>query len=115
MESISILGNTIQNLHDWLHSTKSQYVRNVLKVIGAYGIVVVFAQDVGIKTGCKQAKLVHNPYIQILFFTAVAYSVTDDFYQSLSGTLIYFVFKYIISRKVIHDVCFPTEREAKEC
>jgi len=105
----------VTDLHEWLHSSKSKYVRNILKIIGAYGIVVVFAQDVGIKTGCKQAKVVHNPYAQTLIFTAVAYSVTDDFYQSLSGTLIYFAFKYIISSKTVHDVCFPTEREIKEC
>lgn len=107
--------NFIQDLHDWLHSADSQYVRNILKIIGAYGIVVVFAQDIGVKTGCRQAKLVHNPYAQILLFIAVAYSVTDDFYQSFSGALIYFVMKFIISNKTVNDVCFPTEREIREC
>lgn len=107
--------NIIQELHDWLHSSDSQYVRNILKIIGAYGIVVVFAQDVGIKTGCRQAKLVHNPYVQTLLLTAVAYSVTDDFYQSLSGALVYFVLKFVVSKKTVNDVCFPTEREIREC
>ena len=107
--------SVIQELHDWLHSSDSQYVRNILKIIGAYGIVVVFAQDVGIKTGCRQAKLVHNPYMQTLLLTAVAYSVTDDFYQSLSGALVYFVLKFVVSKKTVNDVCFPTEREIREC
>lgn len=115
MNPIECIRGVIQNFNLWLYSSKSLTVRNFLKIIGAYGIVVVFAQDIGVKTGCKQAKLVHNPYLQTLFFTAVAYSVTDDFYQSLLGTLIYFVLKYIISKKVVHDVCFPTERETKEC
>ena len=107
--------HVIQDLHDWIHSSDSKYVRNVLKIIGAYGIVVVFAQDIGVKTGCRQAKLVHNPYVQTLLFIAVAYSVTDDFYQSFSGALIYFIMKFIISNKTVNDVCFPTEREIREC
>lgn len=96
----------------WLETNSSRIIQNTLKVIGAYGIIVVFAQDIGIKTGCKQAFVSHNIVMQILIFTSVAYSVTDDFYQSLSGTLIYYILKYIYSKKRTQDV---SEDEIKGC
>jgi hypothetical protein len=94
-------------------SENSVFTRNTLKVLGAYGIIQVFAQDIGVRTGCTQAIIIQNIYIQIVLFTAVAYSVTDDFYQSFSGTLIYFFLKYGISRGKLNDVCFPTECDTK--
>lgn len=75
-----------------------------MKIIGSYGIIVVFAQDIGLKTGCKQVLVSQNIMVQIVVFTAVAYSVTDDFYQSFSGTIIYFLLKYVYSKKKIDDV-----------
>jgi|TARA_Y100000389_G_scaffold711_2_gene771 hypothetical protein len=69
-------------------------MKNTLRVIGAYGIIQVFAQDVGIKTNHLQKSLIQNLFIQIILFTSVAYSVSDDFFQSLSGTIIYFILKY---------------------
>ena len=99
----------IKNLQDWAKSDRSVIFKNVLKVIGAYGIIQVYAQDVGIRTGCLQAKLSQNVFIQIMTFTSVAFSVTDDFFQSFSGTLIYFVLKYILSNGKVNDVCFPSE------
>ena len=72
-------------------------IQFIMRVIGAYGIIQVFAQDVGIKTGCKQSKLLHNEFVQIVIFTCSAYSVTDDFIQSFAGTSIYILLKYIYS------------------
>ena len=69
-------------------------MKNTLRVIGAYGIIQVFAQDVGIKTNHLQKSLIQNLFVQIVLFTSVAYSVSDDFFQSLSGTIIYFILKY---------------------
>ena len=96
----------------WLETNSSKIIQNTLKVVGAYGIIVVFAQDIGIKTGCKQEFFSHNIVMQIIIFTSVAYSVTDDFYQSLSGTLIYFLLKYVYSKKRTQDV---SEDEIKGC
>lgn len=96
-----------------IDSKTSKIITNIMKIIGSYGIIVVFAQDIGLKTGCKQVLISHNIFVQIIVFTAVAYSVTDDFYQSFSGTLIYFLLKYIYSKKRIDDV---SEDEANlEC
>jgi hypothetical protein len=100
----------IQNI---INSRTSKIFTNVMRIIGSYGIIVVFAQDIGLKSGCRQVLVSHNIFVQIIVFTAVAFSVTDDFYQSFSGTLIYFLLKYIYSKKRIDDV---SEDEVKsEC
>ena len=88
----------ISELQSWIKSERSVIVKNTLRVIGSYGIIQVFAQDIGIPSGQLQAKIVRNFYIQVIIFTSVAYSVTDDFFQSFSGTLIYFILKYLISK-----------------
>ena len=105
----------INALHKWNNSKKSEYAKNFLRVCGAYGIIVVFAQDAGIRTGCLQARFTQNIWVQIVMFTSVAYSVTDDFFQSFSGTLIYFVLKYVLSKNVVNDVCFPGQCEIDKC
>ena len=99
----------------WVRSQNADYAKNTLRVFGAYGIIVVFAQDIGIRTGCLQAKLTQSILMQTLLFTSVAYSVTDDFFQSFTGTMIYFFLKYVLSRNVVNDVCFPGQCEIKDC
>lgn len=99
-------------LLDIIHS---ELFKNVLRVIGAYGIIVVFAQDIGVRTGCKQALLGQNIVIQIIVFTSVAFSVSDDFSHSFTGTILYFLLKYCFSKGVTNDVCFPTECEIGKC
>lgn len=105
----------IELLIKWVRSRNADYAKNLLRVVGAYGIIVVFAQDVGIRTGCAQARITQNIFMQMFLFTSVAYSVTDDFFQSFSGTMIYFVLKYLVSRNVVNDVCFPGQCEVKDC
>jgi len=102
-------------LVEWVRSERAELSKNALRVIGAYGIIVVFAQDVGVRTGCVQAMLMQNILVQTVIFTAVAYSVTDDFFQSFSGTLIYMILKHVISKGVVNDVCFPGECQIKGC
>lgn len=86
-----------------------------MRVIGAYGLIQVFAQDIGIATGCDQSRFMHNLYVQIIVFTCAAYAVTDDFVQSFLGTMIYFFLKYAMSNNITNDVCFPGEKEIKTC
>jgi hypothetical protein len=95
--------------------TRSDLFKNTLRVIGAYGIIVVFAQDIGVRTGCKQALLGQNIFIQMIVFTSVAFSVSDDLAQSFTGTLVYFLLKYHFSKGVTNDVCFPSECEIRKC
>jgi hypothetical protein len=87
----------------------------VMRVVGAYGIIQVFAQDIGIPTGCEQARLLHNEIIQIIIFTCSAYAVTDDFTQSFLGTMTYFFMKYIFSKKTTNNVCFPDKKQIDDC
>ena len=87
----------------------------MMRVIGAYGIIQVFAQDVGIPTGCEQSKIIHNELVQIIIFTCSAYAVTDDFVQSFLGTSIYFILKYVVSKNVTNDVCFPNNSQIRKC
>lgn len=94
---------------------RTEMFKNMLRVIGAYGIIVVFAQDIGVRTGCKQALLGQNIWIQTIVFTSVAFSVSDDLSQSFTGTLVYFLLKYYFSKGVTNDVCFPTECEIRTC
>ena len=77
-----------------ISKNRSITIKNTLRMIGAYGIVQVFAQDVGIETNYLQKSLIQNIFVQIVLFTSVAYSVSDDFFQSLSGTMIYFILKH---------------------
>jgi hypothetical protein len=84
----------MQDFVNWFHSNKSVTLKNTIRIMGAYGIIQVFAQDVGIPSNRVQMIIVRNLYIQFVLFTAVAYSVTDDFFQSLSGTITYFVLRY---------------------
>nr|QOI90317.1 hypothetical protein HWQ62_00180 [Pyramimonas orientalis virus] len=105
----------ITALKYWASSDRSNMTKNILKVIGAYGIIQVYAQDVGIRTGCLQARLLQNVPVQLLTFTAVAYSVTDDLFQSFSGTIIYFILKFVMSKGRVNDACFPSECEIRKC
>ena len=80
---------------------RSEWVKNIFRVIGAYGIIVVFAQDIGVRTGCRQAMLTQHPIVQLLIFISVAFSVTDDFGQSFTGAFIYFVLKYFVFKHTL--------------
>jgi hypothetical protein len=86
-----------------------------MRIIGAYGIIQVFAQDIGVPTGCKQAQLTHNTLVQVMIFTCSAYAVTDDFVQSFAGTILYFTLKHIYSKNKTTDVCFPDKCEILNC
>lgn len=97
------------------HPTIRQIIQFTMRIIGSYGVIQVFAQDIGVSTGCKQAKITQNIFVQILMFTCSAYAVTDDFIQSFAGTLIYIMMKYIYSKNKTLDVCFPNQQQIKNC
>jgi len=105
--------NTILNLPKPI--LRSETFKNSLRILGAYGIIVVFAQDVGVRTGCKQAIYTQHPIVQFFIFTAVAFSVSDDLFQSIMGTLFYFFLKYLVSKGRVNDACFPSECDILTC
>ena len=79
---------------------------NVLNIIGAYGIVQVLAQDLGIKTGEKQRDLIQNKYVQMIMLYAGAYLVTSNHRDAFITTFIYYFLKYGYSNNITSPVCF---------
>lgn len=79
---------------------------NLTKILAAYGIVQVLAQDLGIKTGKLQRTIIQSLPIQILLLYAGAYLVTEDVILALITTAIYYFLKYVVSRGKTAPVCF---------
>lgn len=77
----------------------------MLKVFGAYGIVQVFAQDIGIKTGKFQRNLTHNIFIQFLLYWGGAYAMTGDLSEGMIAAFIYLYLRNVVSKEKM-DVCF---------
>jgi hypothetical protein len=81
-------------------------MEQMLKVLAAYGILQVFAQDLGIKTGKKQRDLVQSAPIQIALLYAAAWIVVEDHKLATVTTMLYYALKYIYSEGVTSAVCF---------
>ena len=79
---------------------------NILLVLGAYGVLQVLAQDLGVKTGKKQRDLVQKPIVLMLLLYGCAFSVTQDHYLSVITMVLYYFLKYIYSGGVTSAVCF---------
>jgi len=84
----------------------NKYLNSSLKIFGAYGLIQVFAQDVGVKTGKNQRNFVQSSVIQFIIYWAAAYALTDDRSEALFGTVLYFILKYIFSNNETSLVCF---------
>ena len=78
----------------------------IIKILAAYGIVQVLAQDLGIKTGKKQRDLIQSMPVQIIIFFAAAYLVTENVNAAGITVSIYYFLKYIYSNGETSDVCF---------
>tara|TARA_Y100000389_G_scaffold103584_1_gene100471 strand:- start:1055 stop:1600 length:546 start_codon:yes stop_codon:yes gene_type:complete len=85
---------------------KIKNVNYILKILGAYGIIQILAQDMGLKTGYVQRELVQSKIIQFFIFAGTAFALTNDISQSVMGTLIYFILKYAVSNNQTSMVCF---------
>ena len=84
-----------------------EVIHYVLRALGAYGIIQVFAQDIGLKTGIKQKELSHRPLFRFILLWSIAYAITDDGREALFGALLYFYLKHVYSEGKTLDVCFP--------
>jgi len=84
-------------------NTQTSYL---LEILGAYGIIQVLSQDLGIKTGKIQRDLVQHPVSQFLLLFAGAYLVGNDLSESLIATLIFHTLKFNISNNDNSGVCF---------
>lgn len=77
-----------------------------MRILAAYGIVQVLAQDLGIKTGKKQRDLIQSMPVQLLLFFAAAYVVTEDVNTAGITVGAYYYLKYIYSKGETSTVCF---------
>jgi len=78
----------------------------ILLIIGAYGIIQVLAQDLGIKTGKKQRDLMHTMPIQIVILFSGAYTIVNSYRDAAIATILYYFLKYIYSSGETSAVCF---------
>ena len=78
----------------------------IVTVLSAYGIIQVWAQDLGIKTGKKQRDLVQKIPIQLILLYSAAYTITEDIELAVITTFIYYFLKYFYSDGKLSEVCF---------
>ena len=78
----------------------------ILRIAGAYGLIQVLAQDLGVKTGLNQRNFVQNPLILFLILFGSAYSFTGFRGEAMFGTLIYLLLKLNSSFNILSGVCF---------
>jgi hypothetical protein len=77
-----------------------------LRILGAYGIVQVLGQDLGIKTGANQRNIIQQPILQLLLLWGGAYSLTGARSEGLMAVLMYFSLKFNVSNGKTSAVCF---------
>lgn len=85
---------------------RNDTINTFLKLFGAYCIVQVAAQDVGLKTGSLQADLVKSSWFQFLMYAGIAFSITSNRSASIIAALMYFQLKFFASEGKTKDVCF---------
>ena len=89
----------------------NKYISNktinyILRVLGAYGIIQVLAQDIGIKTGILQRQIMQYKIIQFLLYIGTAYAITNNRSEAIVGGALYFILKYSVSNGKTSTVCF---------
>ena len=80
-------------------------VNNILRLMGAYVIIQVAAQDLGVRTGNIQSDFTKLSVMQYFLYVGGAYALTQDRSLAIIAGLLYFQLKYFGSTK-IKDVCF---------
>ena len=78
----------------------------ILRIAGAYGLVQVLAQDLGVKTGLNQRNFIQNPLVLFIVLFGSAYSFTGFRGEAMFGTFIYMLMKLNSSFNVLSGVCF---------
>jgi hypothetical protein len=84
---------------------QSKYINEIMRLCGAYVIIQVAAQDLGVKTGDIQSNTTKFGVMQYLLYVGAAYAITQDRSLAMIAGIIYFQLKYFASDKE-KDVCF---------
>ena len=71
------------------------FINKILIIIGAYGIIQILAQDIGIKMSKKHREIITKMPIQIIFLYDGAFIITNDYILALISILGYYLLKYI--------------------
>ena len=72
-----------------------------IKVLGAYELIQVFSQDIGIKTGNYQIMITHHPIIRFILLFCTGFTLTGDRSESLVATILYFYLRNILSTELV--------------
>lgn len=75
----------------------------LLRVIGAYGLMQVFAQDIGFPIGNIQKNITHYPISKYMLLFSSGFSLTGDRSETLIATIIYFYLRNILSTNTISE------------
>lgn len=78
----------------------------ILRIAGAYGLIQVLAQDLGVKTGLNQRNFVQLPIVQFIVLFGSAYSFTGFRGEAMFGTFIYMLLRSNASFNKLSGVCF---------
>lgn len=78
----------------------------ILRIAGAYGLIQVLAQDLGVKTGLNQRNFIQIPIVQFLVLFGSAYSFTGFRGEAMFGTFFYMLLRSNASFGKLSGVCF---------
>ena len=78
----------------------------ILRIAGAYGLIQVLAQDLGVKTGLNQRNFIQLPIVQFLVLFGSAYSFTGFRGEAMFGTFLYMLLRSNASFSKLSGVCF---------
>ena len=73
----------------------------ILKTLGAYGLIQVFSQDMGIPTGNFQMAITHYPISKLILLFSTGFALTGDRSESLIATILYFYLRNVLSTKLV--------------
>ena len=83
-----------------VNSEYNDNINAVLKMLGSYGIIQVFAQDTGIKTAILQNDIVTSHILFTIISIGMAYALTTNRSQSILALILYYHLKYVIADNV---------------
>ena len=73
-------------------------MNKIITLLGTYGVLQIYAQDLGIESGETQKKMIEYLPLQILLIYSGTYISTNDNKYSAIATIIYYYLKYIYDK-----------------
>ncbi len=82
-----------------------RFINEILRFFGAYVVIQVAAQDLGVKTGDIQSNTTKLSVMQYFLYAGAAYAITQDRSLAMIAGIMYFQLKFFASDRE-KDVCF---------